>query len=183
MALIAALLVTIVLSTAVAGMAIVSGIERRAANAYVLTVELRAASEGALAATISELESTAWDGALAGGGSAIWRAPPPDLDVAALTGEVRAATMMTPGYGADTPLWQVFAQGRWTAVTGLPSRAAMLTWVADDWREQDGDPSRDANGLVLVRAVAAAGPARAWVEALCARDAGGIIRVRHVRSW
>lgn len=183
MALIAALLLTILLSTAVAGMAIVSAIERRAAAAYALSVELRAACEGALAATVGELVSADWNVALAGAGSTLWRDPPPGVDVAALTGEVRASAMMTPGHGADTPVWQVFAQGVWGSVTGVPGKPAVLTWVADDWSDQDGDPGRDSNGLLLVRAAAVSAPARAWAEALCVREAGGTVRVKHVRSW
>lgn len=183
MALIGALLVTILLSTALGAIAIAGGIERRAAAAYRLSVELRAASEGALAVTIAELAAASWSAALAGSGSAYWRDPPPGVDVAGLTGEVRAESMMASAHGADTPVWQVFAQAEWRAVTGHPGRAGVLSWVADDWTERDGNPVQDANGMVLVRAVAVLGEARAWTEALCAKEGNGRLKVRHSRSW
>lgn len=183
MALIGAILMTILLSTALGGMAIVAGIERRAAAAYRTSVELRAAAEGAVIVTARELEAADWDGALAGAGSALWRSPPAGLDVAALTAETRAETMMASAHGADTPVWQVFAQGAWPSVTGQPGRALVLSWVADDWTEQDGDARRDSNGLLLVRAAATAGPAQAWAEGLCARAEDGRVTLRHIRSW
>lgn len=183
MALIGALLLIIVVSTALGGIVAIAGLERRAAAAYRLLIELRAAAEGAAAMTVGELRTADWNAALAGGGSAYWMLPQAGVDAAALTATVQAETMMAGGHGADTPVWQVFAQAPWPAVTGQQGRAQVLVWVADDREESDGDPRRDGNGLLLVRAVAVAGAATAWTEALCSREPDGRIRMRHVRSW
>jgi len=182
-ALIAALLLGIVVSTAMGAIVIVAGIERRASAGYRLAVDLRAAAEGILALTVEELAAADWSAVLAGSGSAHWRAPQPDLDVPALTAALRAETMMVTAHGADTPVWQPFAEANWAAATGEPGRARVASWVADDWSETDGDPRRDSNDLLLVRAVAASGVSAVWAEALCERDADGRIRLRHARSW
>lgn len=183
MALIAALLLTVVVSTAMGAIVIVAGIERRASAGYRVAIDLRAASKGILALAVQELGAADWNAALAGSGSAYWRSAPDDLDVPALTAALRAETVMGSAHGADTPLWQPFAQASWAAVAGEPGRARVAAWVADDWSEQDGDPGRDSNGLLLVRAVAVSGVAASWTEALCGRDADGRIRLRHTRSW
>lgn len=183
MALIAALLLTIVVSTAMGAIVVVAGIERRASAGYRLAVDLRAAADGILALTMEELGAADWSAVLAGSGSAHWRAPQQDLDVPARTTALQAETMKGSAHGADTPVWQAFSQASWAAATGEPGPARVAAWVADDWSEQDGDPRRDTNGLLLVRAVAASGAAAAWTEALCGRDADGRIRLRHARSW
>lgn len=183
MALIAALLLTVVVSTAMGAIVLVAGIERRAAAGYRLAIDLRAASEGILALTVQELGAADWSAVLAGAGSAHWRAAPDDLDIPALTAALQAETVMGSAHGADTPLWTPFAQATWAAVAGGPSRARVAAWVADDWSEQDGNPGRDSNGLLLVRAVAVSGVAASWTEALCGRDTDGRIRLRHSRSW
>lgn len=183
MALIAALLLTVVVSTATGAILVVAGIERRASAGYRLAVDLRAAAEGILALAVEELASADWSAVLAGSGSAHWRDPQQDLDVPALTAALQAETMMGSAHGADTPVWQAFAEGSWAAVTGGPGPARVAAWVADDWSERDSDPRRDSNDLLLVRAVAASGVSAAWTEALFWRDADGRIRLRHARSW
>lgn len=183
MALIGALLLSVVLATALGGMAIVAAVERRAAAAYRLTLELRAAAAGMAAVALGELARADWEPPLAGSGSVHWMTPQPGLDIAGLTAAVRADTMMTSSHGADTPVWQVFAQAAWPAVSGHAGTPLVAVWVADDWAEGDGDPGRDSNGLVLVRAVAVSGVSAAWFEALCVREAGGVLRMRHARSW
>ena len=183
MALMAALLLAIVVSTAMGAIVVVAGIERRASAGYRVAVDLRAAADGILALTVAELAAADWSAVLAGAGSAHWRAPQPDLDVAAITAALQAETMMRTAHGADTPVWQAFAEASWAAVTGEPGPARVAAWVADDWSEKDGDPRRDSNGLLLVRAMAASGVSAAWTEALCDRDADGRIRLRHARSW
>lgn len=183
MALIAALLLAVVVSTAMGAIVVVAGIERRASAGYRLALDLRAAADGILAVTLEELGAADWRAVLAGSGSARWQAPQQELDVPALTAALQAEAMKGSAHGADTPVWRAFSQASWAAVTSEPGPARVATWVADDWSEQDGDPGRDSNGLLLVRAVAASGAAAAWTEALCGRDAGGRIRLRHVRSW
>jgi hypothetical protein len=180
---VAALLLTIVLSTALGGVAMIAAIERRTAAAHATSLQLRLTAQSAAAMAAGELGAIGFDAALQGASSA-WRVPlsqPLDLD--GLSAGLRREAMMQSSHGADTPVWRLFAHAPWLAVSGLPGPGQAVMWVADDWAEGDGDPLRDGNGLVLVRAAAFAGRAAAWTEALCGRDAGGRVDVRHVRSW
>ena len=183
MAVIGALLLTIVMSTALAAMTLVAAIERRASNAYGRAMALRGAAEGAAVLTAAELATASWPGALAGGGSAHWSVPAAGFDTLALTSRLRAETMSSGAHAADTPFWQVFLQSPWGDVTGQPGQIAVVSWVADDWAELDGRPAEDSNGLILVRTVAKEREAEAWVEVLYGRGADGWLRTRHIRAW
>ena len=106
------------------------------------------------------------------------------LDVQALTLRRQADSdpQAGPGiFGADSPQWRLFGHASLVSLlpAGAPGQPAyLLVWVADDGLDGDGDPSRDANGRVLVFAEAygTAGARRA-VEAVVARPADGIICV------
>lgn len=184
MALIGALLLTVVLSTAFGGLAMIAAIERRIAASHAVGLQLRLAADGALAVAAGELGALDWDSALSGAGSAAWRRPlAPPIDVDRLTLSLQRTTVMESSHGADTPVWRLFAHMPWTAVSGHPGPGQTLVWVADDWGEGDGDPSRDRNGLILLRVAALAGVAEAWTEAVYTRQPGGRIEARHVRTW
>lgn len=184
MALIGALLLSVVLSTALGGMAMIAAIERRAAAGYRTSLQLRAAAEGAAILAMQELGAAAdWSPPLAGSGSAYWTNPPPGLDIAALTARLRSETMMGSAHGADTPVWQVFVQAGWRQVTGASGTTAVVAWIADDWTETDGNPAADTNGRILIRSVAVSGVATAWFEAVCERVPDDPIRMRHIRIW
>jgi hypothetical protein len=184
MALIGALLLTIVLSTALGGLAMIAAIERRTAAAHALGVQLRLAGQGALAMAAGELATVDWNAALGGVGVSEWRRPlVPPLDLTALAQSLQRATMMESSHGADTPVWRLFAHMPWAAASGQPGPSQTVVWIADDWADGDADPARDQNGLVLVRVMAAAGVATSWAEALCARGEDGRVEIRHVRSW
>jgi len=183
-ALIAALLLTIVLSTALGGVAMIAAIERKTAAAHATALQLRLTAQGALVIAADELGTHDWNTALAGGSTSVWRLPlAAPLDLAGLTAGVQREAMMETAHGADTPVWRLFAHTPWTAVSGQAALGQAVVWVADDWGEADGDPSRDGNGLILVRAAALAGPAASWTEAVCGRGPGGRVEVRHARSW
>lgn len=51
-------------------------------------------------------------------------------------------------WGTNNPRWQLFAYGPMTGLTSLvrPAPCYLAVWIADDNREQDGDPSTDAPG-------------------------------------
>ena len=183
MAVVGALLLTLIMATAISAMTLVASIERRASRAYATAVRLRAAAEAAAVMTAEELAAADWPAALLGAGSAHWRVPAAEFDTAAFTARIRAEAMMGGAHGADTPVWQVFVQTPWAAVTGQPGHAAVVTWVADDWSDEDGRPADDSNGLVLVRALAKEREAEAWAEVLYGRAANGRLRVRHIRAW
>lgn len=184
MAIAGSLLLTLVLSTAVAGMLLVGAIERRAAASYRVRLELRAAANSAAVLAAAELQGMeAWGPAFAGAGSVFWREPSASIDVAAETARLRNETVMAAAHGADTPVWQVFVQTSWGSVTRSPSAAHVVAWVADDWAESDGDALADTNGLILVRAAAFEGPATGWVEVLYSRGEDGRLERRQSRSW
>jgi hypothetical protein len=184
MALAAALLLTLILTTALGGMAMVASIERRVAASHRTSLELRLAAKGSLALAAEELGRRDWGVLLRGAGSDGWhQAVSPAIDIAALTAGISRETMMAGAHGADTPVWQVFAFTPWRVVTGQPGRGDLVIWLADDWEERDGDPEVDSNGLILVRAAAFDGPAVAWTEALFQLDDTGHARPRHVRVW
>lgn len=183
MALIAALLLTIVLSTALGGVAVIAAIERKTAAGHAIALQLRLAARGALTIAADEAAGHGFEASLQGAASA-WRMPlPPSVDAEGLSARLQHETMMQSAHGADTPVWRLFAHAPWPAVSGQPGPGHAIVWVADDWAELDGDPSRDRNGLILLRATAVAGSRTAWAEGLYGRDSAGRIEMKHLRSW
>jgi len=100
-------------------------------------------------------------------------------------------------WGANNPRWQLYAYGPMGSLTQLirPAPCYLVVWIADDEREQDGDPGADAmtasdpgHGIVRVRAevFGRAGSRRA-VEAelarMCVSGAEDCIEGIRVQSW
>ena len=101
-------------------------------------------------------------------------------------------------WGRNNPRWQLFAYGPMSQFTELarPAGCYLAVWIADDGREQDGDPLTDAadedqpgHGIVRVYAEAfgAAGARRsiqAELSRVCpAGEAGGCLPGIRVQSW
>jgi hypothetical protein len=108
------------------------------------------------------------------------------LDLVALTADVQRQSNASSSWGANNPRWRLFAYGPLAAVDGtgaVQSGAYLVTWIADDPAETDGDPSTDSNGRVslLARAVGVHGSARI-VEVTLLRTAPGRAGVR-ILSW
>ena len=139
---------------------------------------LREASLAAAHLAIVDLRAQpSWSAVLAGGGVPPLSAAPgraldstltptspfggPPLDLAAITADVQAAADTGSG---DPQVWRLFESGRFDVLVPGASQAPwyVAAWVADDWADLDGDPSVDANGIVVVRGVAF-GPAGASV--------------------
>ncbi len=81
------------------------------------------------------------------------------LDLEQLTRAVQAdsqARFGGIGFDADAPVWRLYAHGRLDRLLpGAPAMPAyVVVWVADDVEDGDGDPERDANGVILMRSVA-----------------------------
>ena len=104
------------------------------------------------------------------------------LDLARLTLERQAASNAFYPSGPNRPVWHLHAHASLARITSftLPTATPyIVVWVADDAAETDDDPSRDSNGVVLVRAEAF-GVRGAWraVEATLSqsivRDASGV---------
>jgi len=85
-------------------------------------------------------------------------------------------------WGTNNPRWQLYAYGPIDLLAPLlrPAPCYLAVWIADDGREQDGDPATDAadeesgHGIVRVHAetFATGGPRRV-IEAELARACGG----------
>ena len=104
-----------------------------------------------------------------------------------LAGETRRLQQESYGdapWAANTPQWQLYAWGvpeRDLPVLGLASPAFLLGWVADDAGEEDGDPSTDVNGVVIVRVrVLGTRATRLDVHASIERVSPGVVRLA---SW
>ena len=184
MALVSALLLTLVLGSLLAAAALLAALERQTAAAHHVSATLRQIAEGGVVLAAEELRRREWAPLLEGAGSDQWRGPISAwARVPELTAALERETMMAGAHGADTPSWRLFTEAPWRDVAGHPARGELIVWVADDWEERDGDPGRDSNGWLLVRAGAVDGPAVAWCEALVRRENDGRVRARHVRVW
>jgi hypothetical protein len=83
-----------------------------------------------------------------------WREP---IDVTGLTEALQQQTNSTMPRGADTPRWRVYASGslhRLLFDDDEGSSPYLVTWVADDPAEEDGDPGVDANESLLLHVTA-----------------------------
>jgi hypothetical protein len=73
-------------------------------------------------------------------------------------------------WGADTPVWRLFAWGpaaSWLPAGRIDGRSYVAVWIADDPHDGDGDPWRDSNRTLALHAQAfAAGGGRRVVETL-----------------
>ena len=100
-------------------------------------------------------------------------------------------------WGMNNPRWQLYAYGPIERLAPLlrPVPGYLAVWIADDGREQDGDPGLDAaeeeagNGIVRVHAETfAGGGARRVIEAELRRAcrgeaAGACLPGIRVQSW
>ncbi len=113
------------------------------------------------------------------------------LDLAQLTSARQAESDAAFGGSPDRPQWRLFAHAPVSDLVSngsISTPAYVVVWVADDVEDGDGDPSHDANGVVIMRAEAfGSSGARRAVDAragLGAGDAGissanGLLQV----SW
>jgi hypothetical protein len=79
------------------------------------------------------------------------------LDLARLTAERQAGSNAAYPPGADRPIWRLFAHApidRLLAAGAIRSPTYVVLWIADDVADADGDPLRDSNGVLVVRAEA-----------------------------
>jgi len=96
------------------------------------------------------------------------------LDLARLTLERQAGSNAVYPPGPDRPIWRLFAHApidRLLPAGAIRSPTYVVLWVADDVDDGDGDPLRDANGVLVVRAEAfGMRGIRRRIEATVARD-------------
>ncbi|HYN08117.1 MAG TPA: hypothetical protein VES67_12055 [Vicinamibacterales bacterium] len=111
------------------------------------------------------------------------------LDLTALTADLQRESDASASWGLNNPRWRLFAYGPLSQLTGtggIQSSAYIVSWIADDPAETDGDPMTDGNGTIVLRAralglfgstrglevtLARTGPGRAGVRILSWRQA------------
>lgn len=108
------------------------------------------------------------------------------IDLAVLTADLQQQSDAGASWGANNPRWRLFAYGPLAAVDGtgaVQSAAYLMTWIADDPAETDGDPFTDGNGRItlLARAIGFHASART-VEVTLSRSGPGRAGAR-VLSW
>lgn len=163
-ALLSTLIVTALLGTLVAALVLVVMSESLTSANHAAAQQALYAADAALEATISELRAADWP-SLPGGfdsgrlrdGSADPRSPDGTrLDLARLTTLRQAESDARFGALPDRPVWRLAGRAQFRdLLTGLVVSAAyLMVWVADDPDERDGDPQRDSNHIVIIRAEA-----------------------------
>jgi hypothetical protein len=201
----AALLIVIMLVLVVgaigAAVAVASRTETLIAANFRQGRETLYVAEGALARAVHDLGiQPDWNAVLAGGalssftdGAAIGPRTLPGGDIVtlccgapSLTSDVQARALGGRSWGADTPVWQMFAWGRaadWLPAGRVDSATYVAVWVADDAEDGDGNPAIDANGVVLLHGHAL-GPrgGRQVIDATIARERPAPAPVR-ISSW
>lgn len=194
MTLVIALMSLVLLSALGMSLVVVANTEQRAASNYASSRAAMYAADGALQIGAQELLMAAdWNALLSPGALSAFVDGAPsgarslgDGSAIDLTAATIAATSEPRPWGANNPIWKLFAFG-WLGPTTY-----VVVWVADDAAETDGDPATDgagpANpgaGIVALRAEAfGVGGAHKVLEATVRRDvdAGGRPIVR-LRSW
>jgi hypothetical protein len=196
-AVLGAMLATVLLSALGLAIALLGIGETTLASRERVTRSLRLAAEGAGQAALIDLSLlTTWDPVLARGAvdesagirarfsesdlapPAPWSGRP--LDLRALTLAARTTSDALRGPADAIQRWRLFANAPFERLAPGAGSGPwyVAVWVADDRADTDGDPDRDSNGMIAVRAVAfGPGDASAALELTLAREAG---RVRTV---
>jgi hypothetical protein len=164
LALIAVILVMTFIGVLAGGLVLLASGEALMAGNHRDAVAAEAAAGAALEVAVTELRRVAdWNlvlgGAVAAGfvdGATTPLVGGRPVDLVRETASVQARS--GGAWGADAPVWVLFAHGPVTALgAGVPpsdSGLYLVTWVADDGGDGDGDPRVDRNGVVQIRAEA-----------------------------
>jgi hypothetical protein len=192
-ALLLTLVATALLTALAASLVISTSIETLISGSYRASQEAFYAADAALERAIHELSFLPdWtvvlvappSNVLASFDDGLPGATSPDgrpLSFALLTAERQAASDAAGSFGADRPVWRVYAHAPLQSIlpAGTVAPAAyVLLWIQDDGGDGDGDPAKDSNGVVLV-CVEAYGPAgaRRRIAASIGRVAPGGVRL------
>ena len=156
-----------------------------AANVRDGSETLYAAEAGAEHVVLDLQQSGAWDDWLSGAATSTFvdgtlaptlAATNRTVSLPVLTADLQAASDAAASWGANNPQWRLVAYGPLDRLVagGRSAPEYLAVWLADDPSETDGDPRRDTNGMVLVRARAfGRGEASRSLELAVARDATG----------
>jgi type II secretory pathway pseudopilin PulG len=182
-ALVCTLMVTMLLGTLLAALVLIVMANSMASANYGAAQQALYAADAALEHTMSELRSADWrvlPGAMVSarlwdGASAPRAADGTVLDLAALTIQRQADSDSAFGASPDRPVWRLFGHAPFRDL--LPGvvvpPAYLVVWLKDDGDEGDGDPERDSNNVLVVRAEAfGASGAHRSVEAVLSLQTG-----------
>ena len=181
-ALILVLMATTLMAALGSALLVLTTMERRMAGNQRWSVQTMYGAEAAAERGIAELRRvTNWSDVLSGAVVSTFtdstRRPPLPapgrVDLDAITAELQTESNAAGVWGANNPIWRLFAWGSLAALTDMPARATPIyvaVWVADDGLETDADARFDVNGVVLLHAEAY-GPAgsRRGVDVTVAR--------------
>ncbi len=187
MPLICALMITALLGLLGGALVVLVTTETLISGNHRDAVEALYAADGGIERAIGDLRTLSdWQsvpGAAAGnaapdfrdGASAPRLADGTILDLRRLTLERQADSNAGYPAGADRPIWRLFAHApidRLLPSGLIRSPAYVVLWIADDVDDGDGDPLRDSNGALLVRAEAfGLRGVRRRIDATLAREA------------
>lgn len=176
------LLLTLVFTTALmaiaAGLMSLANTEGTLTSNFSASVQVLAGAESVAELVVADLAARdSWTDVVSGGERAAfadgtllplasWHER---LDLGSLTRALQRHTNAQSPWGVDTPVWRLFAWGPIESLApgGAPRDGLyLMAWVADDGADGDGNPSSDANGVVVVRA-----------QALGQRGAGRTVQV------
>ena len=193
-AVVIALLLTVLLALLGAGLLTLTDTETLIAASYRHAQEASYGAEAALERAVSDLAALPdWTPVIAAppanlqssfdDGLASVRVPEGRIvSLSALTADRQRDSDRIAGplvYRADAPQWRLFAHAPIHDLLAAPASSPplyLVVWVADDGEDGDGDPSRDTNWSVVVRAEAfGTGGARRSVEALVTRSGNGVL--------
>jgi len=165
----AALLLALVATTIVAALGVAvlltTETETRIVSDFGRAAEAREAAGSAIDRVITVLEPAIdWSPALSGGltgpvDSSLRLTTPGGaaIDLDAARNDLQAETDAIAQGASNRPVWRLIMSGSLASLTGFAAGetlAYVAAWVADDWRESDGDPLTDSNGIVILRAEA-----------------------------
>ena len=165
-ALVIALLATVLLTTMGVGLVMVSNTEGAIASNYRAGSEMLYGADAAVERVVQDLLLVPrWNDILSGSlksgfvdGSMTPTAPFGGLlDLNALTTDIQAQSDATAPWGANNPLWRLFAYGPLSSMGGLSSiqsNSYVAVWIADDPSEIDNNNQADVNGVITVLAQA-----------------------------
>ena len=185
-ALIIALMAMMLLTALGAATVMVSRTETAIANNYRNSQEALYAADAAVERVVQDLlMAPRWNDILSGALTSAFTDGSPGsskslpgggtLTLSALTQELQNETNAANQWGANNPVWRLYAWGPINDLTdavNLDSPMYAAVWVADDPAEIDGNPALDGNGTLTLHAMAI-GPSgtRKVVEITIARTA------------
>jgi len=80
------------------------------------------------------------------------------IDINALTTALQSETNTANLWGANNPVWRIYAWGPMAnlipGASSITSLYYVVVWAADDPADNDANPSRDVNGVLTMRAEA-----------------------------